>query len=245
MTETIVIDPRFCGPPGTGNGGYVCGRVAAHVAGQAEVTLRRPTPLATAMTIGRTADGSAELRHDGALTAEGTVLQAISPMELPDPVTIPDALAAGSRCRLRVCPDQHPFTTCFVCGPARARGDGLRIMAGPVAGRDLSADVWYPEQSLADSAGHVRPEFVWAALDCPGAFGALNPTIADGPAFVLGRLAARQLAPVTAGEPYVVAGWRIAHYGHKVAAGSALFTAAGQAAAIARATWVRLAKGQG
>ena len=33
-------------------------------------------------------------------------------------------------------PHEHPLPTCFVCGPARAKGDGLRIFAGPL-GRTL------------------------------------------------------------------------------------------------------------
>jgi hypothetical protein len=48
------------------------------------------------------------------------------------------------------------------------------------------------------------------------------------------------MAPVKAGQPYVVAGWRLAEDGRKLTAGSALFTAAGQVAAAARATWIRL-----
>ena len=33
MTDSLVISSRFCGPPGSGNGGYVCGRVAAYLDG--------------------------------------------------------------------------------------------------------------------------------------------------------------------------------------------------------------------
>ena len=49
--RTLVIPERFCGPPGTGNGGYVAGRLASLVASDSgsnptiEVTLRRPIPL--------------------------------------------------------------------------------------------------------------------------------------------------------------------------------------------------------
>ena len=35
-------------------------------------------------------------------------------------------------------------------------------------------------------------------------------------------------------------GWRLANDGHKMSAGSALFTATGQAAGVARASWIRL-----
>jgi len=52
---------------------------------------------------------------------------------------------------VRAHPQEHPFPTCFVCGPDRRPGDGLRILVGPVAGRDLSANVWYPDEALAES----------------------------------------------------------------------------------------------
>jgi hypothetical protein len=243
MTRPLIVPSRFCGPPGTGNGGYVCGRIAAHLDGPAEITLRRPPPLATPMTVERDGEGSVRVLHGGALVAEGARLPDGLAMEPPGPVSIPDARAAGTRCRLRVHPDEHPFPGCFVCGPDRAPGDGLHILVGPVAGRDLSADVWHPGRALADPDGHVRPEFVWAALDCAGGVGALRDA-AGGPPFVLGRLSARLIAPAEAGEPHVVTGWRLDSGGHKMTAGSALFTAAGQAVAVACATWIRLSGGK-
>jgi hypothetical protein len=42
MTESLVIASRFCGPPGSGNGGYVRGRIAA--ARAVWLTVRRPVP---------------------------------------------------------------------------------------------------------------------------------------------------------------------------------------------------------
>ena len=33
MTDSLVIPSRFCGPPGSGNGGYACGRIAAYGTG--------------------------------------------------------------------------------------------------------------------------------------------------------------------------------------------------------------------
>jgi len=42
---SIIIDRRYCGPPNSGNGGYVCGRLARHIEGGAEITLRAPPPL--------------------------------------------------------------------------------------------------------------------------------------------------------------------------------------------------------
>ena len=40
--NVLTIPSRFNGPAGVGNGGYVCGRIAAYVDGPATVTLRRP-----------------------------------------------------------------------------------------------------------------------------------------------------------------------------------------------------------
>jgi hypothetical protein len=47
MMALLVIASRFCGLPDSGNGGYVCGFVAARLGGQAEITLpaRLSTPL--------------------------------------------------------------------------------------------------------------------------------------------------------------------------------------------------------
>jgi len=109
-----------------------------------------------------------------------------------------------------------------------------------VAGRGMSADAWFPGETLARPDGSLAPEFLWAALDCAGGIGALGDAAPDGPPYVLGRFAARQLGPVRAGQPHVVAGWPLARDGRKLLAGSALFTATGQAVGVARATWIRL-----
>jgi hypothetical protein len=55
--NVLTIPSRFNGPAGVGNGGYVCGRIAAYVDGPATVTLRRPPPLDTPMEVERAGDG--------------------------------------------------------------------------------------------------------------------------------------------------------------------------------------------
>jgi hypothetical protein len=72
------------------------------------------------------------------------------------------------------------FPGCFVCGPARGPGDGLRILPGPVAGRGLWAAPWTPEETVAGASDRVRPEVVWAALDCPSGIAAAD--VAELPA---------------------------------------------------------------
>jgi len=43
--KSVMIEQRFCGPPRSANGGYVCGLVASYIEGSAEVTLMAPPPL--------------------------------------------------------------------------------------------------------------------------------------------------------------------------------------------------------
>src|SRR4029453_17467879 len=42
---SMTIDKRYCGPPNSANGGYVCGRLAQNIPGGAELPLRAPPPL--------------------------------------------------------------------------------------------------------------------------------------------------------------------------------------------------------
>ncbi|MCB9265482.1 MAG: hypothetical protein H6558_10685 [Lewinellaceae bacterium] len=52
----ITISPRFCGPPGTSNGGYTCGLLDNLTDYISEVTLRRPPPLDKALQVRREGD---------------------------------------------------------------------------------------------------------------------------------------------------------------------------------------------
>jgi hypothetical protein len=241
MTEHISIGRRFCGPPESANGGYMCGLVADRVNGPAEVTLRRPPPLETRLTVAHQDDGSVLVFDGDALVAEGSPSPGDLGLEVPAPPSVEEARAAGETSRFLRHPEEHPFPTCFACGPDRERGDGLRILVAPVPGRDLSADVWEPDPALAGSDGKLGPEVVWAALDCSSGIGAGGDAAPDGPPFVLGRLSVRQLGPTVPLESHVVIGWRVGGEGRKLFAGSALFKADGELVALARATWIRLA----
>ena len=114
-----IVAPRFCGPPDSANGGHASGLIAACLDGQAEITLRRPPPLARPMAVERDGEGSVRVLDGDVLIAEGTSLPGSLAVDLPGPVTVRDARAAGLGSRLRAHPDEHPFPTCFVCGPAR------------------------------------------------------------------------------------------------------------------------------
>lgn len=227
--QEIRVEERFRGPPDSANGGYVCGLVAGIIGGAAEVTLRRPPPIGRPLVV----------RHDGGvafLDGEAVVAEGVSAdveVEAPEPIGLRDAVDAARRYPGFVL---HPFPTCFVCGPERNEGDGLRIFPGPVTGREIVAAPWTPDHTLAGADGRVQPEFVWAALDCPGAFANGFPQIP----MVLGRITGRLVAAVEPGEECVVVGWSAGVEGRKHFAGTALFGADGELRAIARATWIRL-----
>ncbi len=233
MSEQVTIDQRFNGPPDSGHGGYVCGVVAGLVGGPAEVTLRRPPPLGRPLEIQRLEGGRVALRDGETVVADGA--PASVDIDVPEPVGFPDAEAASKSYLGFV---QHAFPTCFGCGPQRAEGDGLRIFPGRIEGHDIVAAPWTPDASLAGEDGAVRPEFVWAALDCGGGWALL--TEATEQPIVLGRLAARLIAPVQPGERCVLTGWPLGEDGRKLYSGTALFSQNGELRALARATWVRL-----
>src|ERR1700755_3232526 len=86
-SDSLVIPPRFCGPPDIGNGGYVCGRIAAHLDGPVTVTLRRPPPLATPMAIERDGEASVRIHHGRTLIAEATSSPGSPAPEIPGPVS--------------------------------------------------------------------------------------------------------------------------------------------------------------
>jgi hypothetical protein len=226
----LVIDSRFRGPATSGNGGYSCGAIAAFTGGApAEVTLRLPPPLERPLTVSETDEGIDV--HDGvALVAEARPVHV--ELEPPRAVGIAEARTAEAR----YSGDQeHPFPECFVCGPARAPGDALVLRPGPVDSEQLVASVWSPDPSLADEHGLVRPEFVWSALDCPGAFAV---ELLGRGTRVLGRLAVRIDERPRAGEQYVVIGWPLGGEGRRQEAGTAVLDAGGRVLAAGRAVWI-------
>ncbi len=232
MSE-LKIDRRFCGPAQSANGGYACGLLAAEIAGPAEVTLRAPPPLGRPLLSQVREDGSAVLLDGEAAVAEArtTTLKGT----VPAPVTSDQATRASKRYEWI---DEHPYPRCFVCGPEREPGDGLRIFPGPVERRELYACTWTPEESLDNGFGSVRPEFVWAALDCPS--GIVTNRFGEIGMVLLGRLAVELLGPVPVGELCILTAWTVAREGRKLDTGSALFDLDGDLLASSRARWIEL-----
>jgi hypothetical protein len=229
---TVVIAQRFNGPPGSGHGGYSAGCAGVLVdAPAAEVTLLRPPPLETPLAVRRT--GGAVALVDG----EAVVAEA-RPAELavagPEPVTVEQAAAASERFAWI---HDHPFPTCFGCGPERDGADALRLFAGPV-GDGRCAVPWTPAAWTGDG-GAVDPLFAWAALDCPSST-PVHGTI-EAPV-VLGRFTVALEGPIEVGAAHVIQSWLERSDGRKRHTAVAIFTASGERRAVGRAVWVELAR---
>jgi hypothetical protein len=209
----------------------VCGLVAQFIDGPAQVTLRTPPPLDRPLQVEK--DGDAVALRDGEqLVAEGK--PAASNFEVPAPVGLDEARAATEHYEWM---HDHPYPTCFVCGPERVEDDGLRIFPSPVAGRDVYAAPWTPQPDVAG------PEFAWAALDCPS--GVVTNTFDDVGRILLGRLTADVTTAPRPGEDHVLTAWPIGRDGRKLYTGSALFTADGELLASANAVWIDVEGGAG
>lgn len=253
--DVVTIARRFCGPPGSGNGGYVAGVLArrlqpaqgpeadANTADTGldaiEVTLRSPPLLEQPMQIAVADEGDAgpiaRLCHGATLVAEARPVALT--LRLPPP---PTWVEAERMSRSYVGFSQHAFPGCFVCGPQRAEGDGLRIFPGRESSAEPAGPVMAPLVFTAAMGcdGSVPPEFLWASLDCPGYFGVAE--LAE-PA-LLGRITAVVHRPVQVGEPLIVVGFGLGRAGRKLHAGSALFDMGGRPVARSRQVWLNVAQ---
>ncbi|WP_229403037.1 hypothetical protein [Micromonospora okii] len=217
----MIIESRFHGPPGSGNGGWSAGLFAAGsgAPGPVEVTLRRPPPLETPLTL---TDG--EVRDP-----QGLVVAQVRPTgdlgAAVPPVGLPAARAASAAYPGLV---DHPFPGCYVCGPDRV--DGLRIFPGPLPDGRTAAPFTAP-------AG-VGTATVWAALDCPGGWAVIGP----GRPYVLGRIAVAVDALPAPGDECVVTGVADGVEGRKARVRTALYGPDGRLLGRADATWIALPK---
>ena len=243
MTQTLRIARRFNGPHDSGNGGYSAGLAARLLpnAEAVEVTLRAAIPLDQTLRAHPTDTGLDIMTDDAATRIQIMSLRAVH-LETPDTIS-PGLEAATVAAATFRNVDDHVLPHCFVCGPARAEGDGLRIFTDWLkdpAGIEnpnpfpVVAAPWNPTPDLADASGLIAPEFLWAALDCPGAFAI------DAEPIVLGRIAARILARPAADAPIVVVAWAKGRDRRKHFAGSALFSEAGDLLAFSEQTWIQI-----
>lgn len=247
MSERVItISRRYCGPPNSANGGYAAGSLARFIDGAAEVTLHRPPPLDTPLRV-VTRDDTADLFYGDTLIAAAVAKDVrIAAIDAPNARAAADAAA-------RTFPAaSHALPTCFVCGPLRDHGDGLRLHVGPVDPADsewngVLAAPWVPAGDFGDDDGLVRPEIVWAALDCPTAY-----ACGDGngmPGILLGRQSVSIFRRPAVGETCVVAAQYRGQERRKHFSDATLTGSGGELLAVCKTTWIEVSdavlKGEG
>lgn len=231
MSESFVVPARYCGPPESGNGGWVSGHLAQLVPTTEEepavtVRLSSPPPLDRAMALRRTAT-AVEVRDGEVLVAAGQRAAPLDPAVAPGPVSFAAAQEAGAGYPGL---HDHPFPTCFSCGTARDDDEALHLRPGELDGhRGVFAASWLPGPA-------TTPEVVWAALDCPGAW-ALG---VGGRPMVLGTMTAQLYGMPEAGQEHVVMAWGTGGAGRKHHCGTALYAADGRLLAQAAAVWLTI-----
>jgi hypothetical protein len=229
---TISIASRFAGPPESANGGYTAGRLAGSLGSQpVTVTLRRPPPLEQPLAVTRI-EGGSHLIADGELIAEASAghfqHQPVAPVSRARAESVQAAYPGLF---------DHSFNGCFVCGPEREVGDGMRLCPGPISA-DRTACVWTPDESLADAhAGRFAAiEFVWAALDCPG--GWTSDLIARP--LVLGRMTGAVHRLPEIGRPVVIVGELYETDGRKTRTGTAAYDENNRLLGRAEQLWIEI-----
>ena len=234
--QHITIAHRYRGPATSGNGGYVSGYLSRFIEGPAEITLRAPPPLDQPLDVIET-DGKVELRTGETLLAEATATS-LEDVRIPSGPDLAEATAARAAAYSF---GNSDFNECFTCSRNRTPDDALCLWAGPVtnAADHLHATPWRVHESLGEYEGAVAPEFVWAALDCPGVH-ALFAKGVVGEYTLLGRMACEIHNRPQRGDTCIVASWPGATEGRKHFATTALFDQEGGLMAKARQTWISL-----
>lgn len=233
--NTITIARRFNGPPDSGNGGYVCGAFAVAAGVDARVRLLSPPPLEVPLALEQDAAGEWTLSA-GPTPVARAVTDRLD-LDVPAPPRYTQAVWASQHY-----PGfhQHAFPDCFVCGPQRRRGDGMRIFPGRLDTGVVAAP-WLPADSLDGGDGKVAVEYHWAALDCPGYF-----AVSGGRrVMLLGEMQAHVDRRVRVGDPCTVIGWKVGAEGRKHFAGTAVFDGEGELCARALATWIEVKRADG
>lgn len=230
VTDSLIIPRRFNGPPDSGNGGYVSGRLAVRLgelldaAEGVTVVLRNPTPLETPLQV--TVSAGRLRLHEGERLLAEAMPGKVEAAPIPP---VPYETAAEATARYPGKEGDTPFARCFVCGPARE--DGLGLAPGPVDDRTV-ATPWTPDAAL-----EMGPEIVSAALDCPGGW---STDLLTRPA-LLGTMTVRVTAVPEAGERCVVLGRRLRRAGRKTFTTSTAYGEDGRLLGRADQIWIELA----
>lgn len=228
----IVIPKHHNGPPDSGHGGAASGRFAEQLsAHRARVRLLAPIPLDVPLIPRKPVSDVVEIVDTDRSVARVQQLNGdladVAPFDM-----LPDALVSAAESRfLRGEGRDHPYPSCFGCGPRRAPGDGLHLAPGPVPGHDVSATRWIP-----DVAGEVPAWLVWAAIDCPSG-GPVLAAVGDDDLIVTGELAVEIRRPLHGGDRYQIISRLVARHGRKITTEAAIVDSNGCNRVVASSTW--------
>jgi hypothetical protein len=220
----VLIDPRFQGPTGSGQGGYTAGILAGHLGGRVMVDIHRPIPLGVELRVEVEGDRARALHGDEVVLRAARVSQvfAASP-----PVEVDAARAAWGR------PQSHASPDCFACGLG---AESFRVWAGPVADGIL-ASPWSPPSWSAGASGRVADPFVWAAIDCPAGWAIARQTSRRTLTIQFG---AEILAPIYPVGEYVVTAVAQRWRGRAFRAATSLYEPGGRLMARASSVWLEV-----
>jgi hypothetical protein len=217
----VILAARYNGPPTSGNGGYTAGLLASRLGpGPATVTLRQPPPLETPLDVIPDGSGGVSLRSGDLLIATATPATATPATATPGAPRWADPADAAEYEGFT----DHPFPTCYVCGPKR--DDGLRIFPGRLPDGRTAARWTVPPE--------VDAVTVWAALDCPGGWAIIAP----GRPYVLGRITVAVHSLPSPGDDCVIIGECVGIDGRKGFVHSGLFGPDRRLLAAAEAVWI-------
>ncbi|MGF1667447.1 MAG: hypothetical protein ACFCVC_14390 [Acidimicrobiia bacterium] len=228
MTESIVVESRFCGVAGMGQGGYLAGLIAGSRTGPYQIDFRNPIPLDVELAVEPTRRG-VHATHADKVIVEG---------KLGEPVSrVPDFVPLGVASEARSAAEANSLeivSTCFSCG---SQPDTLRVHAGPV-GDGRFATPYTPPAWVAPE-GVVEPSFVWAPLDC--AAGWCLSWDPPRPRAVTGMLTLEVLADIEPHRDHVIVADSDGPWHTRTRrAWSALYTSDGELVARSESLWVAL-----
>lgn len=231
--ERLRLPADHHGPDRVGHGGVTAGALAAHLPdGPVEVRLERAAPLGVDLTVEVDGDRARLLDGDEQIASARVAERSDGQAPAFVPLDVAHAVHGGMRA-------SNPFPSCFGCG--HDRDGGLRIEPGrhPDGGRVTG--VFDPGRAprdtvFAEAGVRLGSVYVWAALDCPGAFAIIA---AEGATAILtAALTVEILAPVPRDAQTVVVGRVDGRDGRKIRASTALWSADGRLLAHARQLWI-------
>lgn len=231
----IHVENWFQGPTGSGQGGWTAQRLASAVGQPVTVSIRRPIPLETDLSVVEVHDGWHLVDPNG---PEEPVLIASrwdAVFADTEPVTI--AAAADARTRFPLHHD-HPVPVCFSCG---LEPDAMRVHSGELPDGRWATD-WTAPEWATDEHGEFDHGALWAAIDCAQAWYVGN---AGGRRHgVTVQLAVEARQPIVAGETYALVAWNGTYPndwdGRKRGAGGAVFANDGTCVARSSSFWIAI-----